>query len=85
MKLEQSRRIRSYTHNGHIAEGVRNAERGKAIVISRSETIEFRTMAQAAEYIGCSKQLVSQVLNPKTHNKKARGWSVSFAGTEDAE
>lgn len=85
MKLEQSRRTRSKAHNGRISEGVRNAERGRTIVISRSETLEFRTMAQAAEYIGCSKQLVSQVLNPKTRNRKARGWTIEFSRTEDAE
>ena len=59
MKLEQSRRTRSHDHNGRISEGVKNAERGRTIIISRSETLEFGTMAQAAEYIGCSKQLVS--------------------------
>lgn len=45
MKLEQSRRTRTKAHNGRISEGVKNAERGRTILISRSETLEFRTMA----------------------------------------
>lgn len=35
MKLEQSRRTRTREHNGRISEGVKNAERGRTIVISR--------------------------------------------------
>ena len=44
---------------------------------------EFRTMQQAADYIGCSKMLISLVLNPKKDNKRAKGWDLWIDETPD--
>ena len=83
MKLQNKKGTKrnSKEHNKKISESMRNSDiRNKKIVISRpaqeAVQMEFNSLAEAARYIGCSKQLVSQCLRPGSKNKKAYGYTI---------
>lgn len=83
MKLQNKKGTKrnSKEHNKKISESMRNSDiRNKKIVISRpaqeAVEMEFNSLAEAARYIGCSKQLVSQCLRPGSKNKKAYGYTI---------
>ena len=83
MKLQNKKGTKhnSKQHNKRISESMRNSDiRNKKIVISRpaqeAVEMEFNSLAEAARYIGCSKQLVSQCLRPGSKNKTAYGFTI---------
>ena len=82
-KLAMKNIKRTKQHNQKISNGLNNSIiRGKKIKIHRSaikeDTQIFSSLADAAKYIGCSRQMVSQCLNPKTRNKKAMGYKIEI-------
>lgn len=86
MRLEQASRTRTREHNQHISQSLSNTQtRGKRIqVIRKSIDVRvFDTMQQAAEYIGCTKQLISQCINPNTNNRRARGYEIRLLAKGD--
>ena len=82
MKLQNKKGTKhTKKHNKKISESMRKSDiRNKKIVISRpaqeAVEMEFNSLAEAARYIGCSKQLVSQCLRPGSKNKKAYGYTI---------
>ena len=80
MTLEQQGRIRSRSHNAAISRSLReNATKGMIVEITNEdEKHYFDSLSDAADYIGCSRQLVSQCTRPGSRNKRACGWSVAL-------
>ena len=72
----------SRKHKKAIKEGMKTAIRGKVIKIHRDaikeDTKTFATMAEAAKYIGCTRQLVSQCLSGCQANKRAMGYEITI-------
>ena len=85
MKLEARRLTRTRQHNAKISQTLREHNiKGKAILATIStQAYVFNTLADAARFIGCSKQLLSQCLRPSTANYTARGWTIQLINIED--
>lgn len=76
-------------HNSKISESIReHLTKGKMVKIYmrpvEAQTLYFNTLAQAAAFIGCTRQLVSQCLRDNTHNRRAKGWEISLMDPNDA-
>lgn len=76
-------------HNIKISEGIREQlTKGKMVKIHmrpvEAQTLYFSTLAQAADFIGCTRQLVSQCIRDNTHNRRAKGWDISLVDSADA-
>lgn len=87
MKLQMKGRKHSGKHNKMISEGLRRkSTKNKLVKIhipSREEkTLTFKTLAEAAKYIGCSRQLVSQCVKDNTANRKAMGYTITLVDAE---
>lgn len=87
MQLEMAGKKHTVDHNRAISDGLANSEilkGGKFVKIHmpprEEQTLYFSSYAEAAKYIGCTRQLVSQVLqkHQTNKNKKAMGWDVSL-------
>lgn len=77
MKLQTKGKAHTAAHNKAIAEGRReNATSNHKVMISQS--LVFDTLSDAARYIGCSRQLVSQCLREGQKNKKAKGYTITL-------
>ena len=68
-------------HNIKISESMKTTDiKSKKIIIHRQAvaevTMTFDSLADAARFIGCSRQLVSQCLRPGSKNKKAYGYVI---------
>lgn len=79
MHLQQIHHHQSKSHRANISKGMKNSEiKNKKIMISLTTSVIFDTITEAASYIGCSKQLVSQCLRPNRTNKKAKGYKITL-------
>lgn len=85
MRMEQRQRTRTKEHNDKISQSLSTSTtRGKRIQIIR-KSIDIRVfdnLQQAADYIGVSRQLLSQCLRPNTKNRKAKGYEIRILGAE---
>lgn len=88
ISLHNKGRKHTRRHNARIAESMTSKTgakrfKGRCIVITNKHcSIKCASCRMAAQIIGCSRQLVSQVLseNPRYHSyATARGWKVEFA------
>lgn len=75
---------RTYDHNRRISNGLKERNlSGKQVKITKDVLSHICDSYQdAAEIIGCSRQLVSQCLRPNQPNKTARGWTVELIDIE---
>ena len=72
----------SDNHNIKISESMKKTDiKSKKIIIHRPAveevTMTFDSLADAARFIGCSRQLISQCLRPGSKNKKAYGYIIT--------
>jgi len=67
-------------HNGKISESLKSfhAKKRRIRIFIEADVHEFDSFAEAAEYLECSRQLVSQVLRPNQPNRKAKGYRIEF-------
>ena len=90
MKLQMKGRKHSGKHNKMISEGLRRqSTKNKLVKIHiparEEQTLTFKTLAEAAKYIGCSRQLVSQCVKDNTANRKAMGYTITLIDASLAE
>lgn len=85
MRLHMKGRRHTETHNLAIRRSLieaRSPERSsQRVLVYRAETMTariFDTRKAAAEWLGCTKQLVSQCVRPNAKNKTARGFTVQL-------
>ena len=82
MGLERRGKRNTPEHNRKIGEGKKafHAHGPRKIRIVLDVTARLcDTMAEAAKWIGCSRQLVSQVLKRNSRNRTACGFRIEFA------
>ena len=87
MKLQMTGKKHSRKHNKMISKGLKQqSTKNKFVKIHiparAEETLTFKTLAEAAKYIGCSRQLVSQCIKDNTANKKAMGYTIMLIDAE---
>lgn len=73
----------SDTHKRKISNSRLNGNRRTSSIILAYEIATgnvkvFGDQATAAKELGCTKQLISQVLNPNTHYYSAKGWTLQW-------
>lgn len=69
------------SHIANIIDGLAASTHRKGfdylLVASKDgQTVCFTSESELAKYIGCTIQLISQVLSPKSNNRRAKGWTI---------
>lgn len=80
MKIQSTSTKRTKEHNNKIKKGLsEHSTFGKLVQITKDDTIlVFDSFADAAIYIGCTRQLVSQCTRKCQRNKRAMGYKITL-------